>query len=282
MSSPASTTLSTAASLTTDTARRAFAASVAKRFLNKVRLPGGAQIESAAPVATVSQRDDGSSVPAYLIADSMRWFIVPGTVDGVIGYVRAHPPVSPPESAGNWSGDGPDGMPYTGVSFFGDTDTTTDTDTDTDIAESRVTVEAAAAGEYVAVKVEAQVTFVPVRSQAEAVPLAVTGAVLVRVGDGAAVVKVQRADAYQLAMLLNALTTQAPIPVACPFMAHTDSVTFAVPGGSMVFDFTCNFGVAVSVNGVNQPGLVSSYPLTKKVDLLFSTASPGSATAPAP
>jgi hypothetical protein len=165
-------------------------------------------------------------------------------------------------------------MPYTGVSFFGDPST--------DIAESRVTVEAAPAGENVAVKVEAQVIFVPVRSQAEAVPLTVTGAVAVRVGDGAAVVQVQKADAYQLAMLLNALTTQSPIPVACPYMAHADSVTFAVPGGSMVFGFTCNFGVAVNVNGVEQPVLVSSIPLAKKVDSLFSTASPGGATSPAP
>lgn len=182
---PSSTTItasSTPAGLTTDAARRAFAASIADRFLNKVRLPAGAQIESAAPVAAVSQRDDGSSVPAYLIADSVRWFIVPGTVDGVIGYVRAHPPVPPPESPGNWSGDGPDGMPYTGVSFFGDTST--------DIPQSRVTVEAAAAGKYVAVKVESQVIFVPERSQAEAVPLTVTGAVAVRVGDGAAIVQV--------------------------------------------------------------------------------------------
>ncbi|HEY5455511.1 MAG TPA: hypothetical protein VIJ96_08570 [Acidothermaceae bacterium] len=83
-------------------------------------------------------------------------------------------------------------------------------------------------------------------------------------------------------MLLNALTTQSPIPVGCPFMAHTDSLTFAVPGGSMVFDFACNFGVAVSVNGVVQPVLVSSIPLAKKVDLLFSAAGPGSAAAPAP
>lgn len=272
-SAPGSTTISTSpttAALSTDAARKALAASVAKQFLDKVRLPGGAQAASAAPVAAVSQRD-GSSVPAELVAESVRWFTVPGTVDGVIGYVRTHPPVPPPQTPGNWSANGPDGLPFTGVSFFGDATA--------DYAESRVTVSAAADGDLVAVKVEAQVIWVPVRSPAEAVPLTISGALAVRVGDGAAVVKVQSADARQLAMLLNALVTKSPIPTGCPRTTYSDTVTFATPSGPMVFDFTCDFGVAVSVNGVDQPELVSSISLAEKVNSLFNTVGSSSPTA---
>ena len=261
---PGSTTIATSpttAASTTDAARQALAAGVADEFLDKVQLPSGAQTDSAAPVAAVSQRDP-SSVPADLVADSVRWFTVPGTVESVIGYVRAHPPMPPPQIPGNWSANGPDGLPFTGVSFFGDTSA--------DYAESRVTVAAAADSDLVAVKVEAQVIWVPVRTPAEAVPLTVSRAVAVRVGEGAAAVKVDNADARQLALLLNALVTKSPIPTGCPRTTHTDTVTFAMPSGPMVFEFSCDFGVYVSVNGVNQPDLVSSISLAEKVDSLFS------------
>jgi hypothetical protein len=262
--SPAAVSGSTAP--TTDADRLALATKTAAELVGEVQLPSDARPQVTAPASGLTQPPTTTMSPNEI--DSARWFTVSGTVDSVVAYAQAHPPKG---LVANGSGSGSDGSAE--VSFEGQP--TVDYD------GPSVDVEAIPAGSGVAVRVDAQVVWLPVRTAAEFVPSTVTGATAVRTGATNATVQVSSTEARSLARLIDALATRAPGERHCPSISYTTAITFEGAGPSVFTVDGCG-GVTVTAAGVAQPTLADSENFGTEVDKLFGVAgSPAPASSPA-
>jgi hypothetical protein len=241
---------------TTDADRKTLATQLADQLVGEVQLPTGAHPEPTAPAALLTQPPSTSRSPNEI--DSVRWFTVSGTVDEVVAYAEAHPPKGY-IADGTGSGGGPDHYSAS-TSFSGNA--TADYDAPT------ASVEATMAGSVVAVRVDAQVIWRPIRTAAEFVPQTVAGAIAVRSGAISATVQVTATQVPTLARLLDALQTQTPGERHCPPITYTTAITFDV-SGPLVFTLNGCGGVTVTAAGVAQPTLTESDELATEVDALF-------------
>jgi hypothetical protein len=258
----------------TEAGRRAIADQLANRLVNEVRLPADAKALPSEP--------PGTFVTLYYTQESsvqvVRYFTASGTVDAVLADAQAHPPKGL-LSFGTDGGSSPGGISK-GVSFSGLA--THDYDVPT------VSLEATTYGAGVALRVDATVTWRPLRTLAEQVPTSPSGATLIRteMGSGAPrIVNLDRAGARELARLVNELDTRAPIVRMCPSLSVTTSVTFDVTAGQLVFtEYGCG-DIGVTAAGVAQPALEADRELSGFFDRYFGTSpisSPPAAASPSP
>jgi hypothetical protein len=264
---PASTDPATAqptvAEPTTDAGRKTLATQLADELVGEIQLPAGAQPQPTAPAPLLTQPPSTTRSPNEV--DSARWFTVSGTVESVLAYVQAHAPTG---YVSGGVGSGGDGSAEIGF----DGQPTADYDTPS------VTVEATAAGSAIAVRVDAQVVWRPVRTAAEFVPQTATGAIAVRSGASTSTVHITATQVPTIARMLDALDTQTPGERHCPNISYTTAITFDV-SGPLVFTLNGCGGVTVTAAGIAQPTLAESDQLGPEVDALFGVIdSPAPAT----
>lgn len=209
----------------TEAGRRAIADQLANRLVNEVRLPADAKTEPRAPSPVIELQFSGSAGRTVQV---VRYFTASGKVDAVLAAAEAHPPKGL-LSFGTDGGSSPGGISK-GVSFSGLA--THDYDVPT------VSLEATTYGTGVALRVDATVTWRPLRTSAEQVPATVTGVTVVRQSADAGApltMHLDRATAREFAALLNSLDTQTPGVWNCPSITTVNVFTFAVAGGPLVF-----------------------------------------------
>jgi len=203
---------------------------------------------------------------------------VPGTIDAVLAYAQAHPPAGTYFNGTSSSADD-SGVTSKGITF-GHIATH-------DYAAPTVQVVAVKFGTGVAVRIDAQLVWRPLRTAAEYAPVNATKASACYGGLDCPLSVLGPQDSRELAAFFNSLDTQIPIESSgeCesgPLLNGASHITFEVSGGSVTFSPTCG-GVAVTANGVAQPTLdttdVAMDPLLQHL-LGLSNAPSGSSPAP--
>ena len=257
---------------TTEALRKAITEATANQLAAGVRMPVGAIAQLTAPTAAV---DSAFSSPGTEnLVDVVRYFTVPGTVDDLVGFVTAHPPANVIESGTESSNE--NGLPVTqGVMFTGLATH--------DYATPRVDVTAAKFGAGVAVRIDTQLVWRPLRTAAEQVPVdapATLGGVAL-----------DHDATREVATFFNSLDAEAPGDRYCSPQTGGSRVIYATAHGSLAFDSSSCGGVVVTANGVRQPTLElpDAIPaglqtfLGLSVDLTSAPdSSAGSSSAPAP
>jgi hypothetical protein len=228
---------------TTEAARKAITRQVAEQLVEGVRLPAGAIVSSTAPTQALAQPIN--SPASENLIDVSRFYTVPGTIEAVVAYAQAHPPAGTYADGTSSSSDSND-VTSQGV-IFGSIATH-------DYAAPTVSVVATKFGGGVAVRVDAQLVWRPLRTAAEYAPIDASSARGCYGGGNCALSLIDRSNARELAAYFNSLDTALPgdrygcnagLPATFTFEAAAGPLTFAVS--------TC--GVTVTANGVAQPPL---------------------------
>ena len=243
-------------------------------LLAKVVLPPGSQVAAAAPVPMLT-------APAVTqlstnLVDVSGWWTMPGTVDGVLAYLKAHPPAGT-TGIGTASSGSPNDMAQA-VMF--------DMAATHDYADPQLMITVSQDTGRVAVRVDAQAVWRPTRSQAETLTVATITAgsadnnTLGGGGLSKSSVALTTAQVRQLVGLLNGLDTAAPGDRFCPSTITTRTLTFDTATGAVAFDLTNCVNVIVTVGGARQPALEDSPALENWMNTLFGAV--GSAPPSAP
>lgn len=238
---------------TTVAARMAVTREAAEALVAGVQLPAGAVASSAAPTQALAQSQN--SPGSQNLIDVVRFYTVPGTIDAVLAYVKAHAPAGT-YADGTSSSSGSDGITSQGVLFS--------RIATHDYAAPALWVVATNLGGGVAVRIDAQLVWRPLRTAGEYAPADASSAnvspycapgekcpLSLTVLDGA--------DARELAAYFNSLDTQAPVDGygSCEGGQNGtvgSQITFDVSGGHLTFNPSCG-SVTVLANGVVQPAL---------------------------
>ena len=149
----------------TQAARIAVTQQAAEMLAAGVQLPAGAVASSTAPTATLEQ--PMNSPGSKNLIDVARFYTVPGTIDAVLAYAKAHPPAGT-YADGTSSSSGSDGITSQGVMFS--------RIATHDYAAPALWVVATNLGGGVAVRIDAQLVWRPVRTVAEYAPVNATKA----------------------------------------------------------------------------------------------------------
>jgi hypothetical protein len=231
---------------TTEVARQAVTEQAANQLADGVQLPAGA---IAQPKASSSVLAEPMNSPgSQNLVDAVRFFTVPGTIDSVLAFVSAHPPTG---MFGNGTeSSGADGVTIEqGVTFSALATH--------DYGKPAVDVVATKLGTGVAVRVDADLVWRPLRTAAEQVPVdapaSLCGFTTTICADG--FVAVDQATARELATFFNSLDTRPPGDEYCTDVTSFTEITFATAHGSLIFEPSSCAGVVVSVGGVRQPTL---------------------------
>lgn len=259
---------------TTVAARVAITQQEAEQLASGVLLPAGAVVRATAPTQVLTQ--PFSSPGSENLIDVARFYTVQGTIDAVLAYAQAHPPAGTYFNGTSSSADG-DGVISQGITF-GHIATH-------DYAAPTVSVVAAKFGAGVAVRVDAQLVWRPLRTAAEYAPTDASSARACYGGGDCALSLLDQSDARELAAYFNSLDTQIPGDRhgGCNETATPATFTFEAAAGPLTFAVsTC--GVTVTANDVAQPPLdttdVAIDPHLR--GLLGLENAPESSPAPAP
>jgi hypothetical protein len=235
---------------TTEAAREAVTRQEAEELVAGVQLPAGAVASSTAPTQALAQPQN--SPGSKNLIDVVRFYTVPGTIEDVLAYVKAHPATGTYADGTSSNSDG-DVVTSQGVMFS--------RIATHDYAAPALWVLASKFGRGVAVRIDAQIVWRPLRTAAEYVPTDVTTATRTPSCPlGAACVDplavVDGNAARELADYFNSLDTQPPGDnYGCHETASPAIITFDVPSGPLTFDVPTCGGVTVTANGVAQPTL---------------------------
>ena len=261
---------------TTQAARIAVTQQAADELADGVQLPAGAVASPSAPTQALAEAQ-GSPGSKNLV-DATRFYTVPGTIDAVLAYVKAHPPTST-YANGTSTSSGSDGVELEGV-MFGRIATH-------DYAAPTVWVMATKFGTGVAVRVDAYLIWRPLRTVAEDAPVNATQATACYGGLDCPASVLGTQDARELAGFFNSLDTQIPTDnyggcESGPLLNGASHVTFEVSGGSVTFSPTCG-GVTVTANGVAQPTLdTTDVAMDPQLQHLLGLSNAPSGSSPAP
>ncbi|HEY0870354.1 MAG TPA: hypothetical protein VGD55_08140, partial [Acidothermaceae bacterium] len=184
---------------TTEAARKAITQQVGEQLVAGVQLPAGAVASSTAPTQALTQ--PFSSPGSLNLIDVVRFYTVPGTIDAVLAYAQAHPPAGTYFNGTSSSADD-SGVTSKGITF-GHIATH-------DYASPTLQVVAVKFGTGVAVRLDAQLVWRPLRTLAELAPIDATGARACYGGLDCPLSLLNRADARELAAYFNSLDTQIP------------------------------------------------------------------------
>jgi hypothetical protein len=261
---------------TSEAARIAVTQQAADELADGVQLPAGAVASASAPTQALAEAQ-GSPGSVNLV-DATRFYTVPGTIDAVLAYAKAHPPTGT-YADGTSSSSGPDGVELEGI-MFGRIATH-------DYAAPVLWVMATKVGTGVAVRVDAYLVWRPVRTVAEYAPVNATKATACYGGLDCPLSVLGTQDARELAAFFNSLDTQVPSQSsgACEsglLLNGASHITFDVPGGSVTFSPTCG-GVSVTANGVAQPTLdTTDVAMDPQLQHLLGLNNSPSGSSPAP
>jgi hypothetical protein len=261
---------------TTEVARIAITQQAASELADGVQLPAGAVASPSA--ATQALAEAQGSPGSKNLVDAARFYSVPGTIDSVLAYVKAHPPTGT-YADGTSSSSGPDGVEMQGV-MFGRIATH-------DYAAPVVWVFATKFETGVAVRVDAYLVWRPLRTVAEYAPVNATKATACYGGLDCPLSVLGTGDARELAAFFNSLDTQIPSESSgeCesgPLLNGASHITFEVAGGSVTFSPTCG-GISVTANGVAQPTLdTTDVAMDPQLQHLLGLSNAPSGSSPAP
>ena len=217
----------------TEKARAAEAALVANSLLRLVSLPAGATPVTSPPAPGLTAAPESEMSKRMAVAHT--FFPVPGTIDSVLTFVQTHLP------AGFTSqGGGSGGSPYEAdVMLVGESTPA--------FEQPWLLVSVGLNGSLVAVRVDSQVVWLPVRTTAEIIPTTVAGATLVnqRSGPGPAAktVTLDATQARMLAAIINALPTASDAEHGCPPLTSYDTLTFASTPKMVITESACGVGL---------------------------------------
>jgi hypothetical protein len=241
----------------------------AAAILASFAVPPGARRLSGAPEGVLKQPPMSSSSPDFV--DDASWWQVPGTPQAVLGWEQAHLPR-------RFSG------PFSGAGIYGPGMTAAWSDSFPlpvvpGVLNSRqLLVEATAAGGgQTALRVDAQVTWLPAKPATERIPSAARAVTITAIpGPGevgrtpAPVTITDTTVVRRIASLIDGLPIFPPGSYSCPadigralrmtFRATADGPALAVaaPGGG------CDI-VSLTVGGAAQPGLSGNSALVRQV-----------------
>jgi hypothetical protein len=262
----------TPSTATPGTSREQITRDAMQALLAQVALPPGSQVATAAPVPTLTA--PAVSLMSTNLIDVSGWWTMPGTVDGVLSYLKAHPPAGT-TSIGTASSGSPNDMAQ--AVMFGTAPTHDYTD-----PQLMITVSADAG--QVAVRADAQAIWRPMRSAAETLTVATVTAgsaenrALGGGGLSSSSLALTKAQVRQVVALLNGLDTAVPGDRYCPSATTTRTLTFDTAAGSVQFDLTNCINVIVTAAGAQQPALQDSPALENWMNALFGvvqSAPPG-------
>jgi len=226
---------------TTEAARIAVTKQEAEELVAGVQLPAGAVASTTAPTQALAQAQNMPGSQNLVVVT--RFYTVPGTIEGVLAYAQARPPAGA-YADGTSSSSSSDEITSQGIAFS--------RIATHDYAAPQVWVLATKLGTGVAVRVDAQIVWRPLRTAAEYAPVDANSARACYGGGDCPLSILGPSDARELATYFNSLDTQIPgnrngcNESATPATFTFDAVTFAVS--------TCG-GVTVTANGVAQPAL---------------------------
>ena len=247
-----------------------------RALLAQVALPPGSQVATTAPVPGLTA--PAVSLISTNLIDVSGWWTMPGTVDGVLAYIKAHPPVGTTAIEADSSGS-PNNMAEA-VTFA-----TTPTH---DYVDPQLMITVSADAGQVAVRADAQATWRPMRSAAETLTAAtVTAASAENSGFGggglsSSPVALTKPQVRQLADLLNELDTVAPAEHGCPDITTTTTLTFHTATGPVEFTLTGCTDITVTASGAQQPKLQDSAALQNWVNALFGVVQSAPPSTPNP
>jgi hypothetical protein len=222
---------------TTEAGRKAVTQQAAKQFADGVQLPAGATLQSTAPSQLLAAQQN--SPGSQNLVDAVRFFTVPGTIDGVLAFVSAHPPHGMFENGSESSAT--DGATVTQGVIFSALETH-------DYGAPVVRVTATNVGTGIGVRVDADLVWRPLRTAAEQIPVDATATL--------GGVALDHDATREVATFFNSLDAEAPLGDRyCGAQTGGSRVTFATGHGSLAFDSSSCAGVVVTANGVRQPTL---------------------------
>ena len=251
---------------TPGTSREQITRDAMRALLAQVALPPGSQVATTAPVPGLTA--PAVSLISANVIDVSGWWTMPGTVDGVLAYIKAHPPVGTTAIEADSSGS-PNNMAEA-VTFA-----TTPTH---DYVDPQLMITVSADAGQVAVRADAQATWRPTRSVAETLTAAsITAGTAESSRSGAggpssSSVALAESQVHQLVALLNGLDTAAPVVSNCPSITTTTKVTFDTATGPVQFDLTNCINVNVTAAGAQQPALQDSPAVENWMNALFGAA----------
>lgn len=251
---------------TPGTSREQITRDAMRALLAQVALPPGSQVATTAPVPGLTA--PAVSLISANVIDVSGWWTMPGTVDGVLAYIKAHPPVGTTAIEADSSGS-PNNMAEA-VTFA-----TTPTH---DYVDPQLMITVSADAGQVAVRADAQATWRPTRSVAETLTAAsITAGTAESSRSGAggpssSSVALAESQVHQLVALLNGLDTAAPVVSNCPSITTTTKVTFDTATGPVQFDLTNCINVNVTAAGAQQPALQDSPAVENWINALFGAA----------
>jgi len=184
---------------TTEVARKAITQQVAEQLVAGVSLPAGAVARSSAPTPILAE--PMNSPGSENLIDVTRFYTVPGTIDSVLAYAKAHPPAGAYADGTSSSSDSNDVISQ-GI-MFGAIATP-------DYAAPVVSVVATKLGAGIALRVDAFLVWRPLRTVAEDAPGDASSARACYGGGDCPLSLLDRSDAGELAAYFNSLDTQIP------------------------------------------------------------------------
>lgn len=234
------------------------ATTAAQHQLSRVHRPPGAALQHGALPRALQEIGEGDGESQNVDVD--RWYVVPGDVAAVVRYVKAHPPAG--YRAGDTSRD------TNGGEQLFDFDPAPGTKAPSGMLSEGIN----SVGASTAVRVHVQVDWLPTRTRLESIPGTVTSATVHWTGPeqfgatpSAPPAQVDRtltgAQLASVTKVLNSVQTTSPGMGSCPAPSgESVSLTFAYGGHREVFtdDFSGCTGIAVTVDGVQQPQLSRS------------------------
>ena len=250
---------------TPNTAHEQTTRAAMQALLAQVPLPPGSQVAVTAPVPMLT------APPAVWastnVVDVSGWWTTPGTLDDVLTYLKAHPPVGTTgvgTASGDQSGDGEM------VSF--------DTPSTGDYADSRLLIVVSTDAGRVAIRADAQAIWRPTRTAGETLDAATLTAGSVKNtgfgggGPSGSSLAFTTAQLRQVVTLLNQLDTAVPINHSCPEIKTTRTLTFDTTAGQVQFNPTNCITVTVDAAGAQQPALQDSPALENWLNALLGAA----------
>jgi hypothetical protein len=261
---------------TTQAARIAVTQQAADELVAGVQLPAGAVASPSAPTQALAEAQ-GSPGSKNLV-DATRFYTVPGTIDAVLAYVKAHPPTGT-YADGTSSSSGSDGVELEGI-MFGRIATH-------DYAAPVLWVMATKLGTGVAVRIDAYLVWRPLRTVAEYAPVNATKATACYGGLDCPPAVLGSQDARELAAFFNSLDTQTPTDnyggcESGQLFNGASHITFDGSGRSVTFSPTCG-GITVTANGVAQPTLdTTDVAMDPELQHLLGLSNAPSGSSPAP
>jgi hypothetical protein len=255
----------TPSAATPGTSREQITRDAMHALLAQVALPPGSAMATAAPVPMLTA--PAVTQASTNMIDVSGWWTTPGTVEGTVTYLKAHPPTGT-TGIGIASSGSPNDMAQAVIFYTAPTH---------DYADPQLIVTVSADAGQVAVRADAQAIWRPMRSAAETLTVATITAGSAEssgIGDSpsGSSATLTKSQVRQLGPLLNGLDTAAPRDRFCPSATTTRTLKFDTTTGPVQFDLTTCGNVIVTAGGVQQPALQDSAALENWMNAQFGAA----------